>query len=83
MQAPAAGVKEHELPTQRPVGWGQRRRSSIMERLTRESTKDGIVNYDGTDFRTKYDSLYSVKLGVIVYCYRNCVREFRWLFMAC
>jgi hypothetical protein len=61
MQAPAAGVKEHELPAQRPVGWGQRRRSSIMERLTRESTKDGISNYDGTDFRTKYDSLYSVK----------------------
>jgi hypothetical protein len=39
----ASGVKEHELPAQRPLGWGQRRRSSIMERLTRESTKEGII----------------------------------------
>jgi hypothetical protein len=41
--AQASGVKEHELPDQRPVGWGQRRRSSIMERFTRESTKEGII----------------------------------------
>jgi hypothetical protein len=34
-------------------------------------------NYDGTDSRTKYDSLYSVRFQeyVIVYFYRKCVRE--------
>ena len=33
--------KEHDLPTTRPAGFGQRRRSSLLERLTRESTKEG------------------------------------------
>lgn len=40
---PASPVKEHDLPIQRPPGVGQRRRSSIMERLTRESTKEGMT----------------------------------------
>ena len=43
-----AAVKEHELSNQRPMGWGQRRRSSIMERLARESTKEGL-SLDGRE----------------------------------
>ena len=37
----ATAMKEHELPSQRPMGWGQRRRSSILEKLGRETTKEG------------------------------------------
>lgn len=33
--------KEHDLPTQPPAGFGQRRRSSLLDRWTRESTKEG------------------------------------------
>ena len=40
-KAVPANAKEHDLPVQRPIGAGQRRRSSILERLTRESTKEG------------------------------------------
>jgi hypothetical protein len=42
---PASPVKEHDLPIQRPPGAGQRRRSSIMEKLTRESTKEGMTGH--------------------------------------
>jgi len=42
---PTSPVKEHDLPIQRPPGAGQRRRSSIMERLTRESTKEGMTRH--------------------------------------
>lgn len=44
-QPQPGSVKEHDLPTQRPAGWGQRRRSSILERLTRESTKEGMTRH--------------------------------------
>ena len=32
---------QHDLPSVKPAGAGQRRRSSIMERLARETTKEG------------------------------------------
>src|SRR5277367_4737723 len=35
-------TKEHELANQRPAGAGQRRRSSLLEKWTRESTKEGM-----------------------------------------
>jgi len=38
-------IQDHDLPVQRPAGAGQRRRSSILERLTRESTKEGIYTF--------------------------------------
>jgi len=41
----ASPVKEHELPAQPPVGTGQRRRSSILDKLNRESTKEGITRH--------------------------------------
>ena len=62
-------AKEHDLPIQRPAGAGQRRRSSILERLTRESTKEGIPNFVCfwlMTSRTKHDSLYSVNL--VLFC---------------
>lgn len=40
---PSVVTKEHELASQKPAGAGQRRRSSLLERLTRESTKEGMT----------------------------------------
>ena len=49
-QTPAAakkdmvgGVKEHDLGVDKPAGFGKRRRSSLLERWTRESTKEGTL----------------------------------------
>ena len=37
----AKPVKQHDLPSEKPKGWGGRRRSSLLEKLTRETTKEG------------------------------------------
>lgn len=60
-------MKEHDLPAQRPMGWGQRRRSSILEKLARETTKEGKrrarVSRDyEVDGRAKYDSLLALSM---------------------
>lgn len=69
---PSVASKEHELASQRPAGAGQRRRSSLLEKWTRESTKEGIAYCfscgELTCVRAKHDSLYSVSGGIVAWC---------------
>jgi hypothetical protein len=68
---PSVASKEHELASQRPAGAGQRRRSSLLEKWTRESTKEGITYWFSCGelmcVRAKHDSLYSVSGGRVAW----------------